>query len=68
MAPSGGYILSNFTLSLMGDLGWYNPRYNFAGPFVRGMASGCALLTQTCATVMASSVAQTFYCGTGGTF
>lgn len=65
MSPSGGYLLSNFTLGAMADLGWYTPRFVFAGPFVRGMNSGCSFHTQTCSAYMASNPSELLYCGTG---
>ena len=41
--------VSEFTLALLEDSGWYIPNYNYAEPYHFGAGQGCGFLTSSCA-------------------
>lgn len=54
-------VLSNFTLALLQDSGWYSPQFNASAPLGWGAGAGCAFVTaKTCAEV--GTAGAKFFC------
>lgn len=61
---SGRSVLSNLTLALMEDSGWYSPDYEFAGYLGFGQNGGCDFARNKCHGGKASS--SPYYCSNTG--
>jgi len=63
---SGRSVLSNLTLALMEDSGWYLPEYSFAGLLKFGRNAGCDFVEKKCESE--GPAAKEFFCyGSGET-
>ena len=61
---AGRSILSNLTLSLMEDSGWYQPDYSFGGYLSFGEGAGCDFASRKCESDGAA--AEAFFCDQPG--
>lgn len=56
------HVISNITLGLMHDSGWYIPDYSKAGYLAWGKGAGCDFLTQNCLEFSEQHIDQKFFC------
>lgn len=56
------HVISNITLGLMHDSGWYIPDYSKAGHLSWGKDSGCDFITQNCRDFAEQHADQKFFC------